>query len=117
MKKLHDSIRKQLECYKSDLLNETESDDWESAWSPRGTVGIETRRGDLFVAYAHVTDGECDDITLFGTEYVGHNIGYDDHIDITEAFDDRENGGYLRSYGAEEDWEQLITDIAELIEK
>lgn len=100
-----------------DLFNEAESEDWEPAWSPRGATGIATRRGDLLVAYAHVTDGECDDITLFGTEYVGHDTDYDNHIDITEAFDDHENGGYLRSCGTEEDWEQLINDIAELLEK
>ena len=106
---LKQSIRRELDYYKDGLFNEDEDEYWERAWAAPDDDDSMAENGFLNVAMAHLQGDECDEIVLLGTEY-----GY--HIDIGHAFVNDMGTGFLQTEGTEDDWEQLVDDIAEILD-
>ena len=96
---LKQSIRRELDYYKDGLFNEDSM----------------AENGFLNVAMAHLQGDECDEIVLLGTEYGYHEPDYDSYIDIGHAFVNDMGTGFLQTEGTEDDWEQLVDDIAEIL--
>ena len=109
---LKQSIRRELDYYRDGLFNEDEREDWERAWSAPDDDDSMAENGFLNVAMAHMSGDECDEIVLLGTEYGYHEPDYD----IGAAFVNDMSTGFLQTEGTEDDWEQLIDDIADILE-
>ena len=114
---LKQSIRRELDHYRPGLFNEDEEEDWERAWVAPDDDDSMAENGFLNVAMAHMEGDECDEIVLLGTEYGYHEPDYDSYIDIGRAFVNDMDSGFLQSAGSEDDWEQLIDDIADILEE
>ena len=112
---LKQSIRRELDYYKDGLFNEDEDEYWERAWAAPDDDDSMAENGFLNVAMAHLQGDECDEIVLLGTEYGYHEPDYDSYIDIGHAFVNDMGTGFLQTEGTEDDWEQLIDDIAEIL--
>ena len=113
---LKQSIRRELDYYKDGLFNEDEDEYWERAWAAPDDDDSMAENGFLNVAMAHLQGDECDEIVLLGTEYGYHEPDYDSYIDIGHAFVNDMGTGFLQTEGTEDDWEQLVDDIAEILD-
>ena len=91
---LKQSIRRELDYYKDGLFNEDEDEYWERAWAAPDDDDSMAENGFLNVAMAHLQGDECD---------IGH------------AFVNDMGTGFLQTEGTEDDWEQLVDDIAEIL--
>ena len=111
---LKQSIRRELDYYRDGLFNEDGDEEWVRAWSAPDDDSM-AENGFLNVAMAHLTGDECDEIVLLGTEYGYHQPDYDSYIDIGHAFVNDMGTGFLQTEGTEDDWEQLVDDIAEIL--
>ena len=107
---LKQSIRRELDYYKDGLFNEDEDEYWERAWAAPDDDDSMAENGFLNVAMAHLQGDECDEIVLLGTEYGSY-------IDIGHAFVNDMGTGFLQTEGTEDDWEQLVDDIAEILDE
>ena len=87
---LKQSIRRELDYYKDGLFNEDEDEYWERAWA-----------------------APDDDDSMAENGY--HEPDYDSYIDIGHAFVNDMGTGFLQTEGTEDDWEQLVDDIAEIL--
>ena len=92
-----------------------EDEYWERAWAAPDDDDSMAENGFLNVAMAHLQGDECDEIVLLGTEYGYHEPDYDSYIDIGHAFVNDMGTGFLQTEGTEDDWEQLVDDIAEIL--
>lgn len=113
---LKQSIRRELDYYRDGLFNEDGDEEWVRAWSAPDDDDSMAENGFLNVAMAHLTGDECDEIVLLGTEYGYHEPDYDSYIDIGHAFVNDMGTGFLQTEGTEDDWEQLVDDIAEILD-